>query len=97
MVIGEARGPGGRAKARRTTKMNVTVDVITARFLGDPNLQSDLSSGLIPIASYTRVGGRVKMLTFIKRHITVKMNCSMMVNITSQAIQEQKCKRKVDI
>lgn len=97
MVIGEARGPGGQARARRTMRMNITVDVMTSKILSDPNLQSDLSRGLIPISSYTKVGGRVKMLSFIRRHINVVMNCSVMINVTSQAIQQQKCNRKVEL
>ncbi|XP_073270977.1 late embryogenesis abundant protein At1g64065 [Primulina huaijiensis] len=94
VVIGEARGPPGRAKARRTMRMNVTVDVMTDRILQQPNLNSDYSSGLLTIGSYTSVGGRVKMI-FFKKHVTVRMNCSITVNVTSKAIQQQKCKRKV--
>ncbi|KAA8516106.1 hypothetical protein F0562_019285 [Nyssa sinensis] len=96
-VIGEARGPPGHAKARRTMRMNVTVDIITDRLVTNPNLQSDVSSGLLTMSSFTKVGGRVKILKIIKKHVIVKMNCTMTVNISSRAIQEQKCKRKVKL
>lgn len=95
-VIGEARGPPGKARARRTMRMNVTVDVIMDRVLSQPGLGSDFSSGLLTMSSYTEVGGRVKIIV-VKKHVMVKMNCTMTVNITSQAIQQQKCKRKVKI
>ncbi|KAK4382978.1 hypothetical protein Sango_2823200 [Sesamum angolense] len=94
--IGEARGPPGRARARRTMRMNITVDVMTDRILSQPDLRSDINSGLIAISSYTRVGGRVKMF-IIKKHVTVTMNCTITINATSQAIQQQKCKRKVKL
>lgn len=96
-VIGEARGPPGQAKARRTVFINETVDLIIGKLVSNPSLQSDIRSTLLPITSYTRVGGRVKILNFIRRHITVSLNCSVMVNLTSQAIQEQKCSRKVKL
>ncbi|KAL3829697.1 hypothetical protein ACJIZ3_018499 [Penstemon smallii] len=96
VVIGEARGPAGRARARRTMRMNVTVDVITDRILSQPDLGSDVNSGLLSMSTFTRVGGRVKML-IVNRHVTVTMNCSMTVNITSQGIQHQKCKRTVKL
>ncbi|XVE77212.1 hypothetical protein DITRI_Ditri13aG0043400 [Diplodiscus trichospermus] len=96
-VVGDARGPGGRARARRTMRMNITVDMITDRLLASPNLTSDVNSGTLTMSSYSRIGGRVNMLNIIKKHVTVRMNCSMTVNISSQAIQEQKCKRKVDL
>ncbi|KAF3439952.1 hypothetical protein FNV43_RR18230 [Rhamnella rubrinervis] len=96
-VVGEGRGPPGQSKARRTTRMNITVDIITDRMLSNPNLQSDIGSGLLSMNSYSKVPGRVKILNVIKKHVVVTMNCTMSVNITSQAIQQQKCKRKVDL
>ncbi|OMO64387.1 Late embryogenesis abundant protein, LEA-14 [Corchorus capsularis] len=96
-VVGEARGPAGRAKARRTMRMNISVDMITDQILASPNLSGDLSSGTLTMSSYSRIGGRVNIINIIKKHVTVKMNCSMTVNISSQAIQQQKCKRKVDL
>ncbi|KAK6142757.1 hypothetical protein DH2020_023105 [Rehmannia glutinosa] len=95
VIRGGAWSPG-RAKARRTMRMNVTVDVITDRVLNQPDLGSDINSGLITMSSYTVVGGRVKIFV-VKKHVTVRMNCSMTVNITSRAIQQQKCKRKVKL
>ena len=96
-VVGDARGSAGSAKARRTMRMNISVDIITDRLLASPNLVADVNSGTLTMSSYSRIGGRVNMLNIIKRHVTVKMNCSMTVNISSQAIQQQKCKRKVDL
>ncbi|XP_010261404.1 PREDICTED: late embryogenesis abundant protein At1g64065-like [Nelumbo nucifera] len=96
-VIGEARNPPGHARARRTMRMNVTVDVITDRLMNNSNLQNDISSRMLTMSSYTRIGGRVNILKLVKRHVNVKMNCTMSVNLTSQAIQEQKCKRHVKL
>ncbi|XP_024989055.1 late embryogenesis abundant protein At1g64065 [Cynara cardunculus var. scolymus] len=96
-VVGAARGPPGRSKARRTTRMNITVDIMVDSILGNPNLESDLGRGLLTMSSYTRVGGRVKILTFINKYVTVRMNCTMKVNITSRAIEDQKCTRKVKL
>ncbi|CAK9134366.1 unnamed protein product [Ilex paraguariensis] len=95
--IGEARGPPGHAKAHRTMRMNITVDIMTDNLISNPNLQSDANSGKLILTSYSRVAGRVNMLKLIKKHVIVKMNCSMTVNITSREILEQKCKRKVKL
>ncbi|KAB1219514.1 hypothetical protein CJ030_MR3G012310 [Morella rubra] len=96
-VVGEARVPPGQAKPRRTMQMNISVDIITDRLLSSPNLQADVGSGLLTMSSYSRIPGRVKMLSIIKKHVVVKMNCTMTVNISSRAIQNQKCKRKVNL
>ncbi|XP_047978074.1 late embryogenesis abundant protein At1g64065-like [Salvia hispanica] len=94
--IGEARGPAGRARARRTARMNVTVEVIADRVTGQPELGSDINSGVLTLGSYTVVGGKVKVL-MVKKHVRVTMNCSLTVNLTTQAIQDQKCKRKLKL
>ncbi|KAB1219515.1 hypothetical protein CJ030_MR3G012311 [Morella rubra] len=96
-VVGEARVPPGQAKPRRTMQMNISVDIITDRLLSSPNLQADVESGLLTMSSYSKIPGRVKMLSIIKKHVVVKMNCTMTVNISSRAIQNQKCKRKVNL
>lgn len=95
--MGEARGPPGRAKARRTLRMNVTIDVITARVISSPDFVTDLGSGLLTMSSFSRVPGQVKILNLIKRHVVVKMNCTTTFNISTQAIKEQSCKRKVKL
>ncbi|KAL5571500.1 hypothetical protein UlMin_021097 [Ulmus minor] len=97
VVVGEARGPPGRARPRRTSRMNITVDIMTDRLMSSPSITADFGSGLLSMTSYSRIPGRVKILNIIKRHVVVKMNCTMTVNISSQAIKDQKCKRKVQL
>ncbi|KAF2315253.1 hypothetical protein GH714_038589 [Hevea brasiliensis] len=43
-VVGEVRGPPGRAKARRTVRMNVTVDIITDKLISNPNLSTEMGA-----------------------------------------------------
>ncbi|KAI4328845.1 hypothetical protein L6164_021168 [Bauhinia variegata] len=97
ITVGEARGPPGQSKARRTTRMNITIDIITDRLLSSPNLSTDVDSGLLTMSIYSTVPGRVKILNLFRKHVVVKTNCTATVNISSQAIKEQKCKRKVII
>lgn len=97
-VVGEARTPPGKTKARRTSRMNITVDIVTDRIVSQPSLIRDIiSTGLLTMDSYTRVGGRMKFLKLINRHVVVKMNCTITMNITTRSIQTQKCKRKVNL
>ena len=96
--MGEARGPPGKARAYRTVRMNMTVDIMIGRFLMDPGLAREVSgSGLLNVWSFTRVSGKVKILGIVKKHVTVKMNCTMAVNITRQAIQDTECKKDIDL
>ncbi|XP_010669746.2 uncharacterized protein LOC104886903 [Beta vulgaris subsp. vulgaris] len=95
IMVGLAHGPPGEARARRTMRMNVTVEIITERIILAPNLSRDIGFGLFSMDTYTRVPGRVKLLLIIKRNVVVEMNCTVAYNITSQEIQDQSCKRHV--
>lgn len=95
IAIGEARAPSGRSKARRTVRMNVSVDIMTDQLMSSPNLSSELGSGLLNLTSNTKVPGRINMLDIFRRHVTVKMTCSTIFNISSMQLQSIKCKQKV--
>ncbi|WOK97204.1 hypothetical protein Cni_G05912 [Canna indica] len=93
--IGIAYGPPGTARAHRTIRMNLTVDVLADRVLDDRNLFDDLRAGSIPVTSSTMVGGRVKLLGVIKHHVELIMNCSFTLAVANQSILDQSCKRKI--
>ncbi|KAL0739860.1 hypothetical protein Bca4012_081373 [Brassica carinata] len=98
MVVGEARGPPGKARAHRTARMNMTVDIRIDRLVLEPGLVREISgSGLVNLWSYTKVSGKVKIMGIVKKHVTVKMNCTMAVNISRQAIQDVECKNSIDL
>jgi hypothetical protein len=90
-MVGEAQIPSGKAKARHTLRMNLTVDIITDRILAVPSLVNDLSSGALAMSSYTKISGRVKILNIFKKKVVVQINCTMTYNVSGKGIQNQKC------
>ncbi|KAJ8621578.1 hypothetical protein MRB53_030107 [Persea americana] len=94
-TIGEGLIPPGKAPARRTIRMNVTVDVLASQLLGDANILRDLALGNVTVNSYTKMGGRVNLLNIFKKHADVIMNCTVTMSVFNQTILEQNCKRKV--
>jgi hypothetical protein len=96
-MVGEAQIPSGKAKARRTQRMNLTVDIITDKILAVESLKSDLSSGALAMSSYTKISGRVKILNIFKKNIVVQMNCTMSYNVSSRSIQNQECNSHVRV
>ncbi|XP_074568715.1 late embryogenesis abundant protein At1g64065-like [Curcuma longa] len=93
--LGVARGPPGNSRAHRTFRMNVTVDIMAERVVGDVQLLGELTSGVLPVTTSTRLGGRVKLLGVIRRHVDVTMNCSLSIDLASQSVQQQNCDRDV--
>lgn len=96
-VIGETRTPAGEARARKTLRMNVSIELMVDKIREVGRLKRDLDTGLLPISSYTRISGKVKITRAIKRGVVVKLNCTMNVNISSQGIQDRNCRRRVSL
>ncbi|XP_059643528.1 uncharacterized protein LOC132285363 [Cornus florida] len=96
-MVGEARSPAGHVKARRTLRTNVTVDIEIKKMKAIPGLTSDLSDETLEMSAYSRISGRVKITSLIKKDAVVKMNCTMTVNVRNQQIQDQRCRPHVSI
>ncbi|KAI3706969.1 hypothetical protein L6452_25090 [Arctium lappa] len=95
VVVGVADVAGGIAKARRTMRLNLTFEVMLAKVAGDQHFATDLMAGILPVKSYAKINGRVKITSIIKRDVTVTMNCSVDVNVTSWDIVRQRCDRHI--
>ncbi|KAG6480356.1 uncharacterized protein LOC122019612 [Zingiber officinale] len=93
--LGVARGPPGNSRAHRTFRMNVTVDIMAERVVGDAQLLQEVLGGVIPVTTSTRLGGRVKLLGVIRRHVEVTMNCSLTIELANQSLRQQDCDREV--
>ncbi|KAJ9173668.1 hypothetical protein P3X46_016781 [Hevea brasiliensis] len=86
-VVGEGMTPSGKAKARRTIHMNVTVIIIPEKILQVPRWVTDLSSKKLTMTSNTIIDGKVKILEIVKKHLTVEVNCTITYHFSSQDIE----------
>ncbi|KAF7826109.1 late embryogenesis abundant protein [Senna tora] len=96
-AVAEVRGPPGRAKARGTARMNVTVDVMADRLVGSSDFLREVSGGSLMMNSYSVVPGRVNVMNIVKKHVVVKMNCTITIDISTKSIKDMICKHKVKI
>ncbi|OEL27436.1 hypothetical protein BAE44_0011545 [Dichanthelium oligosanthes] len=94
--VGEARGPPGTAPARRTVRLNVTVDVAVGALLGDPAFLGDVAAGAVAVATATRVRGRVAVLGgIVRRRVVLEMNCTATIAVADMSISDQSCLQHV--
>ncbi|XP_008792375.1 uncharacterized protein LOC103709005 [Phoenix dactylifera] len=98
-TVGVAYAPNGKVSAHRTVRMNVTVDVLVDQVLLRTNGTMSLITGSeLSLTSYTDLNGRVDVLGIYKRHIDVRMNCSMNLEVSalSQEITNTVCAANVE-
>ncbi|KAK6935450.1 Late embryogenesis abundant protein, LEA_2 subgroup [Dillenia turbinata] len=92
-VVGDAGGPAGKVKAKRTLRMNVTADIVPSKMLGVQSFDTDVNRGTLNLSSYTKIDGEVKIL--FRKQVVVNLNCTSMFNITSKRILSQQCTKHV--
>ncbi|KAK7399155.1 hypothetical protein VNO78_10331 [Psophocarpus tetragonolobus] len=96
--IGEGTAPPGKAKARRTIRVNSTLLIVANKLLDNPNLDTDLRDQALNISSYTQIHAKVKILNMFPRNLLLQMNCTIGYNITSALIiNPANCLGTVDI
>lgn len=90
-VVGDVAIAKGRAKARDTTKFNVTVDATSGRLASTASLGADMNSGVLMLRGDAKVRGKVELLKVMKRKKSGVMDCSLSVNLATRAVTT-KCK-----
>uniref|UniRef100_A0A0E0JY75 Late embryogenesis abundant protein LEA-2 subgroup domain-containing protein n=1 Tax=Oryza punctata TaxID=4537 RepID=A0A0E0JY75_ORYPU len=94
--VGGASGPPGTARARRTVRLNVTVDVAVGALLGDPGFLGDVAAGSVAVTTATTVRGRVAVLGgAVRRRVVLEMNCTATIAVADMSIRNQSCLQRV--
>lgn len=88
-VVGEAPIPAGKIGSRQTLPMNITLTLMADRLLSDSNLYSDITSGTLPLTTYTRISGYVRIV--FKIHVVSYATCDLYVDVTSRSLTNQTC------
>ncbi|CAK9156565.1 unnamed protein product [Ilex paraguariensis] len=79
-------------RARETKRVNATVQVRANGLWASMNFSREIDSGLVKLSSYAKLRGEVLVMKKLKRNKTAIMNCTMILNLTSQAIHNLLCK-----
>ncbi|KAI3453763.1 hypothetical protein Pfo_010426 [Paulownia fortunei] len=91
--LGEAVIPRGRARARKTRKFNISVDVSSDRLSGNGNnLGNDINSGVLRLSSQAKVSGKVHLMKVIKKNKSGDMNCDWNINLATRQVENLNCK-----
>ncbi|EEF30579.1 uncharacterized protein LOC8271693 [Ricinus communis] len=96
-LVGEVPIPAGKMGADETRPMNVTVTVMADRLLSNPQLFSDVMSGLLNVSTLIKLSGKVAIFNIFKISVDTTTTCDVSVFIANATIADQKCKYKAKI
>ncbi|GMH10068.1 hypothetical protein Nepgr_011909 [Nepenthes gracilis] len=96
IVVGEAPIPAGSISAGETLPMNITIDIMADRLLTNSKFYTDVFNGTLPISTYTRISGKVKILLF-KIHVVSYTTCNLTISISDRKISDYDCTYKTKL
>uniref|UniRef100_A0A2P2MQX3 Uncharacterized protein MANES_08G167100 n=1 Tax=Rhizophora mucronata TaxID=61149 RepID=A0A2P2MQX3_RHIMU len=92
--VGVVPIPAGEISADETKPMNLTVTVMADRLLSDSRLYSDAMTGVLPLNSFTRISGKVRILKIFNIRVISTASCDVTVLISNRTIGQQNCQYK---
>ncbi|KAL4347544.1 hypothetical protein GQ457_17G024710 [Hibiscus cannabinus] len=93
--VGEATIERSRVGIKSTKKVDVLIELRSNSLsLNTTNkeLGSDISSGILPLTSYSKLEGKIQLLKVIKRKKSALMNCTMEIDVLSRKLGNITCK-----
>ncbi|XVF12582.1 hypothetical protein REPUB_Repub08aG0131400 [Reevesia pubescens] len=90
--VGQATIQKARAGARSKKKVDVVVDLSSSSLSNSNELRNDISSGVLPLTSHSKLDGKIHLMKVIKKKKSAQMNCTMEIDITSRTLGNIKCK-----
>uniref|UniRef100_A0A0C9QMZ1 TSA: Wollemia nobilis Ref_Wollemi_Transcript_19987_1306 transcribed RNA sequence n=1 Tax=Wollemia nobilis TaxID=56998 RepID=A0A0C9QMZ1_9CONI len=89
--VGEALIPAGKINADETINMNTTVKIDAGRLILNGHLMGDVSSGIFPLSTFTRISGRVNVLNIFKHHAVSSSFCNVSIAISNGTVVNEHC------
>ncbi|CAL5192523.1 unnamed protein product [Lathyrus oleraceus] len=95
--IGEAPIPGGDISGGQTKGVNVTLVLMADRLLSSKRIYSDATANILPLNTFVRISGEVKILGFFKFHGNSTSSCNFNVHISDKTINNNVCRYKTEV
>ncbi|KAF8014496.1 hypothetical protein BT93_H0338 [Corymbia citriodora subsp. variegata] len=93
VMVGQAYIPNGKANFKSTKKIDVGVNLKldSANLPSNPNIGTDLNSGIITLSSRGELKGKVTVMFMFKKRKTSVMDCSMTILVSTRQILAWGC------
>ncbi|KAM7532115.1 hypothetical protein LguiB_035525 [Lonicera macranthoides] len=97
-VVGEAPVPAGKIGAGEKKDVNVTLTIFGDRLGYNSNLYADAISGTLPLTTYTRIAGKVRILNLLNIHVVSYTSCDLLLNVgNGGSLANQACHYKTKL
>ncbi|PON97751.1 Late embryogenesis abundant protein [Trema orientale] len=93
IVVGQVLIPKGKVGMKSTKEVDVTVGLSSQNLaaVGNNNLGSELSAGILTLSSSTAIRGKVELLGIMKKNKAAEMNCFLAFDLASRMVRTLYC------
>ncbi|KAM6556133.1 hypothetical protein CsatB_003152 [Cannabis sativa] len=95
--VGSIDLPADEIPSDKTKRMNITLTIMVDRLLSETKFYSDVLAGLMPMNTYIKMSGKVKILGIFKIHVKTTSSCDFNVRISTRSITDQSCTNKAKL
>lgn len=93
IIVGQVLIPNGKVGMKSTKEVDVIVSLSSRNLaaIGNNNLGSELSAGILTLMSSTVMKGKVELIWIMKKNKAAEMNCFLAFNLASRMVQTLDC------
>ncbi|KAL1195909.1 Late embryogenesis abundant protein [Cardamine amara subsp. amara] len=94
-LIGEAPLPANRVGPEETQPINLTLTLMADRLLSESQLFNDLMVGVIPLNTFVKVSGKVRVLKIFKLKVQSSSSCDLAISVLNRNVTSQNCTSQI--
>ncbi|BBN15998.1 protein MpLEA-like55 [Marchantia polymorpha subsp. ruderalis] len=91
LEVGRAAIPAGKVEAKKSSEFSTYLEIKAVDVPNDANLTGDVTAGIIPVSTYSRIRGRLNVINIFKRHAISTSDCSANLIISNTTLRDFKC------
>ncbi|KAI4365584.1 hypothetical protein MLD38_021555 [Melastoma candidum] len=96
-LIGQVLIPTGYIGSHGTETLNLTLTVFADRLLTNNQAFRDVALGSLPLNTYTKISGKVRILQFIKLQVLSTSSCNFDVYVYNGTTGEEQCRYRTKL
>ncbi|CAM6043910.1 unnamed protein product [Sphagnum compactum] len=96
-LIGDIALGAGEIRAEKSVDLPAVVTVEALKILENPDVLSDLETGIAPLNLTSTIPGRVNLAGIYKHHVVATIGCNLEIWINNQTLKDYQCMQHVKL
>ncbi|XP_062076016.1 late embryogenesis abundant protein At1g64065-like [Humulus lupulus] len=91
-AVGQVTIPKGKAGFKSNKKINLDVDLSSAKLSNTAELSRDLAAGTLTLQGKATMTGKIELMFIMKKKKSTNMDCTIVIDVNQNKLQSLNCK-----